>query len=160
MSRWGLFKDHRAASAILRRTCDECPSEHLPAPPPIASYTSIQKPTPSHSSTFTAFSNPSSELLRNSIQEARPTSARSGTSPTSPPITTSHPSDNLPPAKMISDDDLYRLAIFLGCLAMLLIVLYHFLEVNAQDDSPAAPPEKEKGASKPGVEKKHGGGKS
>lgn len=32
---------------------------------------------------------------------------------------------------MISDNDLYSLAIFLGCLAMLLIVLYHFLEVNA-----------------------------
>ena len=35
---------------------------------------------------------------------------------------------------MISDDDLYTLAIFLGSLAMLLIVLYHFLEVNAIDD--------------------------
>lgn len=61
---------------------------------------------------------------------------------------------------MISDDDLYRLAIFLGCLAMLLIVLYHFLEVNAIDDSPATAPEKEKGASKPGAEKKTGSGKS
>ena len=37
---------------------------------------------------------------------------------------------------MISDDDLYTLAIFLGSLAMLLIVLYHFLEVNAIDDVP------------------------
>ncbi|CAD6576539.1 MAG: hypothetical protein ASARMPRED_007767 [Alectoria sarmentosa] len=37
---------------------------------------------------------------------------------------------------MISDDDLYTLAIFLGSLAMLLIVLYHFLEVNAVDDGP------------------------
>ncbi|EED16952.1 conserved hypothetical protein [Talaromyces stipitatus ATCC 10500] len=36
---------------------------------------------------------------------------------------------------MISDDDLFRLAIFLGSVAMLLIVLYHFLEVNAKDDS-------------------------
>ena len=35
---------------------------------------------------------------------------------------------------MISDDGLYRLAIFLGSLAMLLIVLYHFLEVNAKED--------------------------
>ncbi|KAA6406721.1 MAG: hypothetical protein FRX48_09444 [Lasallia pustulata] len=35
---------------------------------------------------------------------------------------------------MISDDELYRLAIFLGSLAMLLIVLYHFLEINAKDD--------------------------
>ncbi|EXJ84602.1 hypothetical protein A1O3_05272 [Capronia epimyces CBS 606.96] len=34
---------------------------------------------------------------------------------------------------MITDDQLYSLAIFLGAAAMLLIVLYHFLEVNAQD---------------------------
>ncbi len=34
---------------------------------------------------------------------------------------------------MISDDDLYRLAIFLGSAAMVLIVLYHFFEVNAAD---------------------------
>lgn len=33
---------------------------------------------------------------------------------------------------MISDNDLYSLAVFLGCIAMLLIVLYHFLEVNAK----------------------------
>ena len=36
---------------------------------------------------------------------------------------------------MISDNDLYSLAVFLGSLAMLLIVLYHFLEVNAIDDN-------------------------
>jgi oligosaccharyl transferase complex subunit OST4 len=36
---------------------------------------------------------------------------------------------------MISDDDLFRLALFLGSCAMLLIVLYHFLEVNAKDDT-------------------------
>ena len=35
---------------------------------------------------------------------------------------------------MISDNDLYSLSIFLGSCAMLLIVLYHFLEVNAKDD--------------------------
>ncbi len=35
---------------------------------------------------------------------------------------------------MISDNDLYTLAIFLGSLAMLLIVLYHFLEINAQPE--------------------------
>lgn len=40
---------------------------------------------------------------------------------------------------MISDDDLYTLAIFLGSLAMLLIILYHFLEVNAIDETPAQP---------------------
>lgn len=36
---------------------------------------------------------------------------------------------------MITDDGLNSLAIFLGALAMLMIVLYHFLEVNAKDDS-------------------------
>lgn len=36
---------------------------------------------------------------------------------------------------MISDDDLYRLAIFLGSCAMMMIVLYHFLDVNASDES-------------------------
>lgn len=34
---------------------------------------------------------------------------------------------------MISDDDLYRLAVFLGSLAVLLLVLYHFLDVNTED---------------------------
>ncbi|KAB5582487.1 Oligosaccaryltransferase-domain-containing protein [Coniochaeta sp. 2T2.1] len=38
---------------------------------------------------------------------------------------------------MISDDDLYRLAIFLGSVAMILIVLYHFLEVNTKADEKA-----------------------
>ncbi|KXL46455.1 hypothetical protein M433DRAFT_143204 [Acidomyces richmondensis BFW] len=36
---------------------------------------------------------------------------------------------------MISDASLYSLAVFLGSAAMLLIVLYHFLEINAQDDT-------------------------
>lgn len=36
---------------------------------------------------------------------------------------------------MISDNDLYRLAIFLGSAAMLMILLYHFLEVNATEDA-------------------------
>ncbi len=40
-----------------------------------------------------------------------------------------------PASKMISDDDLYRLAFLLGSAAMLLIVLYHFLEVNAVDET-------------------------
>ena len=39
---------------------------------------------------------------------------------------------------MISDNELYSLAVFLGSLAMLLIVLYHFLEVNAIDENPIA----------------------
>ncbi|KAK5948455.1 hypothetical protein OHC33_010489 [Knufia fluminis] len=36
---------------------------------------------------------------------------------------------------MISDSQLYTLALFLGSASMLLIVLYHFLEVNAQDEN-------------------------
>ncbi|KAI4616364.1 uncharacterized protein J4E88_003430 [Alternaria novae-zelandiae] len=36
-------------------------------------------------------------------------------------------------ASMITDSQLYSLAIFLGSAAMLLIVLYHFLEVNSDD---------------------------
>jgi hypothetical protein len=38
---------------------------------------------------------------------------------------------------MISDNGLYTLSIFLGSCAMLLIVLYHFLEVNADDSTQA-----------------------
>lgn len=38
---------------------------------------------------------------------------------------------------MISDDDLYRLAIFLGSAAMVLIIIYHFFEVNSPDGAPA-----------------------
>ncbi|MCJ1304179.1 hypothetical protein MMC08_006991 [Hypocenomyce scalaris] len=47
---------------------------------------------------------------------------------------------------MISDNDLYSLAIFLGCLAMLLIVLYHFLEINAKDGEATATPAEKLGA--------------
>lgn len=35
---------------------------------------------------------------------------------------------------MISDDDLYRLALFLGSAAMVLIVAYHYIEINADDN--------------------------
>ncbi len=55
---------------------------------------------------------------------------------------------------MITDNQLYSLAIFLGSAAMLLIVLYHFLEVNAQDDDVSSELKNEKvgvGASKPAV---------
>ncbi|EKG19422.1 Oligosaccaryltransferase [Macrophomina phaseolina MS6] len=37
---------------------------------------------------------------------------------------------------MISDTSLYTLAIFLGSAAMLMIVLYHFLEINSKDAEP------------------------
>lgn len=36
---------------------------------------------------------------------------------------------------MISDDDLYKLAVFLGSAAMVLIVIYHFVEVNTTDEA-------------------------
>lgn len=36
---------------------------------------------------------------------------------------------------MISDDQLYTLSIFLGSLAMMLIVIYHFLEVNSTEEN-------------------------
>ncbi len=50
---------------------------------------------------------------------------------------------------MISDDDLYRLAIFLGSAAMVLIVIYHFLEVNTKEDEVVAVTLKEKVPAKP-----------
>jgi len=53
---------------------------------------------------------------------------------------------------MITDSQLYTLAIFLGSAAMLMIVLYHFLEVNAVDDEVSADLKDEKvglGAVKP-----------
>jgi len=37
---------------------------------------------------------------------------------------------------MITDAQLYSLALFLGGAAMLLIVLYHFLEVNSKEAEP------------------------
>ncbi|KAL0941034.1 uncharacterized protein CTRU02_203797 [Colletotrichum truncatum] len=36
---------------------------------------------------------------------------------------------------MISDNDLYRLAIFLGSAAMVLIVVYHYVEVNTKENN-------------------------
>lgn len=53
---------------------------------------------------------------------------------------------------MISDNGLYSLSLFLGSVAMLLIVLYHFLEVNAVDEDISTGLEDEKvgvGAVKP-----------
>ena len=40
--------------------------------------------------------------------------------------------------KMITDNQLYSLAIFLGSFAMVLIVIYHWLEVNAIDTPDSA----------------------
>ncbi|KDN62186.1 putative oligosaccaryltransferase [Colletotrichum sublineola] len=42
-----------------------------------------------------------------------------------------------PKPNMISDNDLYRLAIFLGSAAMVLIILYHYVEVNREEEQPA-----------------------
>ncbi len=53
---------------------------------------------------------------------------------------------------MISDNELYSLAIFLGSVSMLLIVLYHFLEVNAQDDPSEAIAKEEKVGVRPAVQ--------
>lgn len=39
---------------------------------------------------------------------------------------------------MITDDQLYNLALFLGISAMILIVVYHFLEVNSENTTTAA----------------------
>lgn len=41
---------------------------------------------------------------------------------------------------MITDAQLYSLAVFLGSAAMLMIVLYHFLEINAQPDDKTPTP--------------------
>lgn len=40
---------------------------------------------------------------------------------------------------MITDSELNGVAIFMGSLAMLLIVVYHFLEVNAKPDAESDP---------------------
>ncbi|TVY26162.1 hypothetical protein LHYA1_G005354 [Lachnellula hyalina] len=60
---------------------------------------------------------------------------RGSSAKTNSPTTTLPPNSTEFTAKMISDDDLYRLAIFLGSAAMLLIILYHFLEVNSVEES-------------------------
>ena len=39
---------------------------------------------------------------------------------------------------MITDNQLYNLAVFLGISAMLLIVVYHFLEINSEDTQKTA----------------------
>ncbi|EDU39964.1 Ost4 domain containing protein [Pyrenophora tritici-repentis] len=49
---------------------------------------------------------------------------------------------------MITDSQLYSLAIFLGSAAMMLIVLYHFLEVNSEDHKVQEKPNSAAGKSK------------
>ncbi|KAK1987844.1 oligosaccaryltransferase, partial [Colletotrichum cereale] len=51
-----------------------------------------------------------------------------------------------PKPTMISDNDLYRLAIFLGSAAMVLIILYHYVEVNREEEQPAKPVQPTKSA--------------
>ncbi|KAL2180125.1 Oligosaccaryltransferase-domain-containing protein [Thermothelomyces heterothallicus CBS 202.75] len=43
---------------------------------------------------------------------------------------------------MITDTELYRLAIVLGSAAMVLIILYHFFEVNSGEEQSEALKEK------------------
>ncbi|KAF2162716.1 hypothetical protein M409DRAFT_26953 [Zasmidium cellare ATCC 36951] len=52
-----------------------------------------------------------------------------------------HPTIQTTPSspKMISDASLYSLAVFLGAAAMLMIVLYHFLEVNSDEHQANTP---------------------
>jgi oligosaccharyl transferase complex subunit OST4 len=52
---------------------------------------------------------------------------------------------------MISDEELYRLALFLGSAAMLLTILYHFLEVNAPENSVVEPKSGVKSTSQKGT---------
>lgn len=49
---------------------------------------------------------------------------------------------------MISDNQLYALAVFLGSAAMVLIVLYHFLEINSEDHVAAQKPKAVAGKAK------------
>ncbi|KAG7054047.1 oligosaccaryltransferase [Colletotrichum scovillei] len=51
-------------------------------------------------------------------------------------ITQKHRRANDPEPIMISDNDLYRLAIFLGSAAMVLIIFYHYVEVNTEEEKP------------------------
>ncbi|KAI3555465.1 oligosaccaryltransferase [Colletotrichum abscissum] len=51
-------------------------------------------------------------------------------------ITQKHRRANDPEPIMISDNDLYRLAIFLGSAAMVLIIFYHYVEVNNEEEKP------------------------
>ncbi|OJD37657.1 Oligosaccaryltransferase [Diplodia corticola] len=65
-------------------------------------------------------------------REAARRAARQNPEPAAP-IRAEHPRTRKQSATMITDTSLYTLAIFLGCAAMLMIVLYHFLEVNAHE---------------------------
>ncbi|OHE99223.1 oligosaccaryltransferase, partial [Colletotrichum orchidophilum] len=51
-------------------------------------------------------------------------------------ITEKHHRANDFEPSMISDNDLYRLAIFLGSAAMVLIIFYHYVEVNTEGEKP------------------------
>jgi len=43
---------------------------------------------------------------------------------------------------MITDAQLYSLALFLGATSMILIVLYHFLQVNSDEEQKTVPEKK------------------
>lgn len=59
---------------------------------------------------------------------------------------------------MITDSELYRLAIFLGSAAMVLIIVYHFFEVNA--DEKERETTKEKAPAKAGTQSVQASSKS
>ena len=54
---------------------------------------------------------------------------------------------------MITDSQLYQLALFLGAVSMLLIILYHFLEVNSKDSEPSSKQNQSDAAPKQGQHK-------
>jgi oligosaccharyl transferase complex subunit OST4 len=74
---------------------------------------------------------PQTEPLKYALSLSHSTSPlrKSNNSPSQPILS----KRNLQTATMISDSQLYSLAVFLGSAAVLLIVLYHFLEINAKD---------------------------
>lgn len=86
------------------------------------------------------------------------TSHKSLSTPYTPHIVGTETISSSKSATMITDAQLYSLALFLGSAAMLLIVLYHFLEVNATDDEDLTQDLKSEkvgvGAVKPAVEAK------
>ena len=142
MSRWGLGqtrKGHRAASVLCGETSKACPlQKHF------NSFSILSRPCLALNNLFQSLfttdrpqiptsNRPSLSLNHEPHQPTNPLSTKS-THPNWRLSTSYRPSSSS--TLMLSADDLYKLAIFLGSLAMLLIVLYHFLEVNAKDDLP------------------------
>ena len=63
--------------------------------------------------------------------------------PFNPQLSSARPAGVHPFPTMITDTELYRLAIVLGSAAMVLIILYHFFEVNSgEEESSTSKPRK------------------